>query len=36
MRETVMAFSPLVAVLYFVLYPGQLNAALVWMAYLLR
>jgi hypothetical protein len=36
MRESVMAFSPLVAVLYFVMYPGQFNAALVWMAHLLR
>jgi hypothetical protein len=36
MRESAMAFSPLVAVLYFLFYPAQFNAALFWMANLLR
>jgi hypothetical protein len=36
MRESVMAFSPLVAVIYFVVFPSQLNAILLWMAHLLR
>jgi len=35
MRESVMAFSPLVAVAYFVLYPAQLSATLVWITRLL-
>jgi len=36
MRESVMAFSPLVAVLYFVFYPAHFNAALIWMGHLLH
>ena len=36
MRESVMAFSPLVAVLYFLLFPAQFSAALFWMVQFLR
>jgi len=36
MRETVMAFSPLAAVLYFLAFPAQLASVLTWAAHLIR
>ena len=36
MRETVMAFSPLAAAVYFVVFPAQFVAVLAWVQYLIR
>jgi hypothetical protein len=36
MRETVMAISPLAAVLYFVAFPAQLASVLGWAVHLIR
>ena len=36
MRETVMAISPLAAVLYFVAFPAQFASILAWIEHLIR
>ena len=36
MRETVMAISPLAAVLYFVVFPAQFAPVLAWAVHLIR
>jgi hypothetical protein len=36
MRETVMAISPLAAVLYFVVFPAQFVLVLAWVEHLIR
>lgn len=36
MREVAMAFSPLVAVIYFVVFPSQFIALLHWIVQVLR
>jgi hypothetical protein len=36
MREVAMAFSPLVAVIYFVVFPSQFVAVLHWVIQVLR
>lgn len=36
MREVVMAFSPLVAAIYFVIFPQQFVSLLHWLMHLMR
>jgi hypothetical protein len=36
MRETVMAISPLAAVLYFVTFPAQFASVVVWVQHIIR